>query len=375
MKRGALLFAGVISAAAAVAAFIAHSNRNDPDRFAMAIWKGPAGDGNYEARKNSRRIEYLVLYATEHPATEALSLWTGKSSVSGHYIVTSSGEVWQCVADQDIAFHAGNKEFNDRSISVALEGYSDVFHPQNRSYDCSWQTPQQAEALRRLALWLTRKYDIPIDRTRIIGKNQVPAPAAETQNLLASPFWGGKSHKFSPGPTWNWTRFMASLGMPSRELIITVDKKCEITTFPAKSAVITYLWPGQKLVAYAENADAYLVYVAGTQRAMPDLSAGQYHWDGWISKGCCTTSGGAILESGGAFPRMIHAFELPRSAADLNVRRWEIAPGKLLVATGAKAEISSSSHWIEVYLPDAAKPTTAWIERRAELLLRPARDG
>jgi N-acetyl-anhydromuramyl-L-alanine amidase AmpD len=240
--------------------------------------------GGAESR-GGKPIDLIILYSTEHPADEALKLWCESHSLSGHYIVTAKGEVWQVLRDADAGWHAGNHEFNLRSIALAVEGYADPENPNNAAKQLSWQTPEQLQALARLIKWLCERHQIPTDRTHIIGKNQVPGVSTQAFPSGGPQFWGGASNKSSPGAFWDWGRLMEKLGRTPvwRSLIVLTN--CSVTTLPQTNApVIMTASAGNELLAYDANESHWLVRVTNQSVAQPYLPPGRYHWDGWVSK-------------------------------------------------------------------------------------------
>lgn len=86
------------------------------------------------------------------------------------------------VLDKDVAYHAGNWEYNTLSIGIEHEGYAN---------DPDWVFSEEMyEKSASLVRWLCDQYDIPKDRAHIIGHNQV------------------LSTKSDPGRYWNWNYYM-----------------------------------------------------------------------------------------------------------------------------------------------------------------------
>lgn len=71
---------------------------------------------------------------------------------------------------------------NQTSVGIEHEGYVD---------DSSWFTPELYDGSARLTAYLCGRYGIPIDRTHVIGHNEVP----------------GADHT-DPGPWWWWSYYM-----------------------------------------------------------------------------------------------------------------------------------------------------------------------
>lgn len=125
----------------------------------MARW---VPSPNHEAR----RPILIVLHATEQDSVEEslLTLSTGNSGgpVSAHYLVGRDGALYQLVADDHRAWHAGGgrwgtiTDVNSASIGIELDNNGEAVFP-----------PQQIDALLRLLDDLCKRLDIP--RAQVIA--------------------------------------------------------------------------------------------------------------------------------------------------------------------------------------------------------------
>lgn len=146
------------------------------------IWR-PAAYDNYTTVSYNRGIQYVVIHTIEGSASGAISWFQNSSSnVSAHYVVSYGGTIYQCVADKNIAWHAGNPSYNAHSIGIEHEGYA------YRNY---W-TDAEYRASAALTRWVCQAYGIPMTRSRIIGHREVP----------------GATHT-DPGPYFNWSYYMS----------------------------------------------------------------------------------------------------------------------------------------------------------------------
>ena len=153
--------------------------------YGRATWYGAHPDNYTDSnRERSYDINRIVIHVTQGSWSSAINWFKdGRAQVSAHYTVRSSdGKIGQSVREADIAWHAGNWDYNTHSIGIEHEGYVS----QKR-----WFTDAMYRSSARLAAYLCKKYRIPIDRKHIIGHNQVP----------------GADHT-DPGPYWNWERYM-----------------------------------------------------------------------------------------------------------------------------------------------------------------------
>ncbi|MFJ4717199.1 N-acetylmuramoyl-L-alanine amidase [Streptomyces sp. NPDC088785] len=128
-------------------------------------------------------IDLVVIHVTQGSYSSALRVfkdpWHGASA---HYVVRKDGHIAQMIRELDVAFHAGNKDYNQRSIGIEHEGFVD--RPQDF-------TAAMYAASAKLTAGICRRYGIPVDREHIIGHAEVP----------------GTDHT-DPGPHWDWDRYM-----------------------------------------------------------------------------------------------------------------------------------------------------------------------
>jgi N-acetyl-anhydromuramyl-L-alanine amidase AmpD len=160
-----------------------------------AIRHVPAALGNY-SRGRKHRIDTLVIHVMEG-GFEPTGVWfaTPDARASAHYGVSVDGDVAQYVLDADTAWHAGNAEYNARSVGIELEGHCS---------DPDAFTPAMLDSLVELADGLCCQHGIVKDRVHIIGHNEVPDPRHPDQR-------GGAGHHFDPGQYFQWERFMEAL--------------------------------------------------------------------------------------------------------------------------------------------------------------------
>jgi N-acetyl-anhydromuramyl-L-alanine amidase AmpD len=147
----------------------------------------PASTSNYTAsnRPSTYPIDYVVIHVTQEYWSDAIKIFQDPSrAVSAHYVVRSNdGHIAQCVREHDIAWHAGNWDYNTRSIGIEHEGWVD-----QPAYFTDALYTQSA----KLTAAVCRKYGIPINHETIIGHAEVP----------------GATHT-DPGPYWDWARYIS----------------------------------------------------------------------------------------------------------------------------------------------------------------------
>jgi N-acetyl-anhydromuramyl-L-alanine amidase AmpD len=150
-----------------------------------ATW-APASTANYTAanRPTTYPINLVVIHVTQETFADTIALFQDPSHAAcAHYVVRSAdGHIDQCVREHDVAWHAGNWDYNTRSIGIEHEGYVD---------DPSWFTTDMYHASAALTAEICDKYGIPKDREHIIGHVEVP----------------GTDHT-DPGPNWDWVRYI-----------------------------------------------------------------------------------------------------------------------------------------------------------------------
>ena len=152
--------------------------------YGRSTWYG-ASSTNYTAANRGRaQIDKIIVHVTQGSWSGALSWFRdSRANASAHYTVRSSdGKIGQSVREKSIGWHAGNWNYNSRSIGLEHEGY--VSNP-------GWFTDSMYRSSARLTAYLCKKYRIPINRNNIIGHNEVP----------------GATHT-DPGRYWNWSKYM-----------------------------------------------------------------------------------------------------------------------------------------------------------------------
>jgi N-acetyl-anhydromuramyl-L-alanine amidase AmpD len=145
-------------------------------------------------RPSSNPIDKIIVHVTQGSWSGAINWFEdSRAQVSAHYTARSlDGFIGQSVRERDIAWHAGNWPYNQTRIGIEHEGYVD---------DPSWFTGSMYRSSAQLAAYLCNKYGIPIDRTHIIGHNEVPDPYNPGQ-------YGGVGHHTDPGSYWDWTTYI-----------------------------------------------------------------------------------------------------------------------------------------------------------------------
>jgi N-acetyl-anhydromuramyl-L-alanine amidase AmpD len=162
--------------------------------YGPAVWI-PASTANYTVadRTHDYPVDMIVIHDIEGSYASAINAFQNPQRAgSAHYVIGSSGQVAQMVAEKDIAWHAGNWDYNTRSIGIEHEGYAGV----NGSFTSAMYNASEA-----LIASICSRWGIPIDRGHVIGHNQVPDPNNPS-------LFGGSDHHWDPGPYWHWTNYI-----------------------------------------------------------------------------------------------------------------------------------------------------------------------
>ncbi|MGP8297427.1 N-acetylmuramoyl-L-alanine amidase [Streptomyces inhibens] len=191
-RRRLLTGAAALAASAALvpltsATADATARRRTPDGsgYPPVHWN-PANPANFTTanRPTQYPIEMVVVHVTQETYEDTLRLFGDPAhKAAAHYVVRSSdGRLAQCVKERNVAWHAGNWDYNTRSIGIEHEGWID---------DPTWFTDALYEQSARLTAAICDRYRIPKDREHIIGHVEVP----------------GTDHT-DPGEYWDWARYL-----------------------------------------------------------------------------------------------------------------------------------------------------------------------
>ena len=174
-------------------------------RFSAAAYQQNSSDpgdyGNYDLATRPTGgldIRFIVIHDAETSYAGTIAIFQNPLAyVSAHYVLRSSdGQVTQMVQTKNVAWHAGNWNFNMHAIGYEHEGFA--------IQGTTWYTDKMYQASAALSRYLAAKYHIPLDRAHIIGHDDVPGPST---GFVAGMHW-------DPGPFWDWARYMQLLGAP-----------------------------------------------------------------------------------------------------------------------------------------------------------------
>lgn len=176
--------------AAVPAAFLTGSPHAATARTRAVDYPGaesvPASTSNYTAsnRPTSYPIDYVVIHVTQETYADTLAIFKNPAKkVSAHYVVRSAdGHIAQCVRERHVGWHAGNWNYNTRSIGIEHEGWVDK--PEYFTHEMYGRSAALTAAI-------CDKYGIPKTREYIIAHSEVP----------------GADHT-DPGRHWDWSRYI-----------------------------------------------------------------------------------------------------------------------------------------------------------------------
>ncbi|MFI1851097.1 MULTISPECIES: N-acetylmuramoyl-L-alanine amidase [Streptomyces] len=196
--RRALLFGGVAAGLAAVG----YGARDELERL---WWRLPGVDQPREegavdypgaqwaaaSPENWRRadrpydytVDRVVIHVVQGSFNDALAAFRNpEHGAAAHYVVRRDGRIAQTVRELDVAFHAGNRPYNERSVGIEHEGFVD--RP-------SSFTEAMYRASARLTARICERYGFPADREHIVNHSDVP----------------GTDHT-DPGRHWDWDHYL-----------------------------------------------------------------------------------------------------------------------------------------------------------------------
>ncbi|MER5822977.1 N-acetylmuramoyl-L-alanine amidase [Streptomyces mirabilis] len=134
-------------------------------------------------RPDDYGIDRVVIHVTQGSYGSAVKVFQDPAhGAAAHYIVRKDGHITQMIRELDVAFHAGNRGYNERSVGIEHEGFVER---------ASSFTDAMYAASARLTATVCGRYGIPVDRAHIIGHVEVP----------------GTDHT-DPGRFWDWDRYI-----------------------------------------------------------------------------------------------------------------------------------------------------------------------
>jgi hypothetical protein len=290
-------------------------------------------------RPHDYAVDMIVIHDTEVPFAEAIRIFQDPTrQASANYIVSAAGQIEQTVLEKDIAWHAGNWDFNTRAIGIEQEGYA---------YTPGSYTWAEYRASAQLAASICSRWGVPMDRFHVIGHYQVPDP--DHPGLF-----GGYAHRTDPGPYWDWNYFMrlaasyaGALPSPPRMMVDPVvinGLHSETVTWQmARSCHLPIL--GYTVVVQPGNLSSYLPATA-TAATFTNLQPGTSYT---FTVTATNADGHDSLTSNAVIPGRFGAIQL--SAAPSSPQRY----GSTLLLDGISAGRAKPVYAVALLAPGSSK--------------------
>lgn len=125
---------------------------------------------NFTNKNDTGRIKYIVMhyFGGLSTAKNVADYWAGKYvGASAHYTIGHAGEVYQCVGDEDIAWHCGAKSYkhptcrNSNSIGIEMAVRKKSTKTMNASDQDWYFEAATVAAAAALTKELMEKYKVP----------------------------------------------------------------------------------------------------------------------------------------------------------------------------------------------------------------------
>jgi hypothetical protein len=172
----------------------ASASTPSPDYGPPAVWiSANANNFTVADRPRDYPVDMIVIHDIEGSYSSAISTFQDPDrAASAHYVIGDDGQIAQMVREKDIAWHAGNWDYNTRAIGIEHEGYA---------WTPNTYTIPEYTASAHLIASICSRWGVPMDRQHVIGHYQVPDPNHPG-------LFGGTDHHTDPGPYWNWSYYM-----------------------------------------------------------------------------------------------------------------------------------------------------------------------
>lgn len=154
-----------------------------------------ASNRNYSVGRTGLEVSKVVIHTTQGSYAGTIAWFrNAQASASAHYVIRSlDGEITQMVRETDMAWHAGNRDYNLTSVGIEHEGF---VAEGNR-----WYTDKMYRSSARLTRAICDRYKFECDRSHVTGHNEVPHPSRPG-------VFGGAGAHHDPGSMWDWDLFM-----------------------------------------------------------------------------------------------------------------------------------------------------------------------
>lgn len=125
-------------------------------------------DAQFVPSKGYNTLERIKMHANLH-------ISKGWNHLSYHYVIDNVGDVYQCLPETEVGYHAGNYPVNLKSIAVCLHGNFEVQEP----------TKKQLATLKAFITWVTtERPDLPlVVKKTVKGHRDIKATACPGKNI------------------------------------------------------------------------------------------------------------------------------------------------------------------------------------------------
>lgn len=125
-------------------------------------------DAQFVPSSGYNTIERIKMHSRLH-------ISKGYGHLSYHYVIDNLGDVYQCVPETEVNYHAGNYPVNLKSIAVCLHGNFEVQEP----------TAKQLASLKRFIAWITtERPDLPlVVKSSVKGHRDIKSTACPGKNV------------------------------------------------------------------------------------------------------------------------------------------------------------------------------------------------
>ena len=158
--------------------------------YPPAVWD-PAPSCNYSnASRTIGDVDVVIIHTVQGSYAGCISWFNNcVSSVSAHYVVSTTGAITQMVDEADIGWHVNC--WNSFTIGIEHEGWVD--EPE------IWYTDDMYEASAALTADILADWGLPADRSHVMGHVEIDA-ACNTNGHT------------DPGTGWDWDLYMSLIG-------------------------------------------------------------------------------------------------------------------------------------------------------------------
>jgi N-acetyl-anhydromuramyl-L-alanine amidase AmpD len=159
----------------------------------------PAASSNFHTVSGTRTINRIVIHITDgQPKLSGTVSWfkNPTAKVSAHYVVGQDGEVVQMVRHNDVAWHASSANGDSIGIEHVARSPHEWDKKLGHADPGMMPTDQQYCASAALVNWLCNQFNLPMDRTHVLGHSE-----ADPQT----------THTDCPNAVWDWDYYMGQV--------------------------------------------------------------------------------------------------------------------------------------------------------------------